>query len=274
MTHKITLTAEQQKYVQELAEVLDFGHGELSKTNFTMDKIKTRNRIMLAMFVAAHNYTESIYVLAKEARTHGCDVLLRALFENWINAKYIFCSTNYEKPARFILNGEYELLNTLQQLKKYRNDYPLRDTSQAAITDKWLNDTIKKLERNITILGQKYPNIKRSGSVRTRSKAVDDYNYAKGRKVVQPLEWNYLLIYKHLCETSHLTVRGLNSFIEKTTTGYNVQLSGDANEVEKVVVSAHAWYLDTLNMFSQQFGIPTRKDIKPYLDKLKSYHKK
>lgn len=273
MTQQITLTSEQQQYVNDLGRLLDFSRQQLSSTKIRLSKLKTRKRILFGMLIAAHNYTESIFVLLGGARTHACHGLLRSLLEIFINSRYIFTSRDFRIPARFALRGEEELLNKFEQMRKYRIEHPNLDTNKETITDSKLYEAATAITENIETIRKKYPNIRQAGDLRSRTRAVDKFNFRKFGKIESPLEWHHLALYWYFSDFQHLSVRGLDKFFKITDQGIEVLLSGDPDNVIPICVSAYAWYLGVLDSFSHQFGMPSRRDIKPYIDKFKSYAK-
>ena len=58
-----------------LCNLLNFGAECFEKLNVEYERIKNRKRLFLLMAVAAHNYTESIFSLCKQNRTHACFAL-------------------------------------------------------------------------------------------------------------------------------------------------------------------------------------------------------
>lgn len=78
--------------LSDLAKLLDFGAKCFEHQNLNVLKMRGAKKVLFPMLVAAHNYTEAVYSLCQENRSHPCFSLLRSLCDNLINAKFLYCS--------------------------------------------------------------------------------------------------------------------------------------------------------------------------------------
>lgn len=111
-----------QTKLNDVAKLLDFGADCLNAQKLNVIKMRSARKIVFPMIIAAHNYSEGIYVLCKANRTHPCFTLLRSLLENLINIKFLYCSPRKHHNIIF-LNGlaekKKQLNDTLTYLKKF-----------------------------------------------------------------------------------------------------------------------------------------------------------
>jgi len=105
------------------------------------------------MLVAAHNYTEGVYSLCRENRSHPCFGLLRSLCDNLINAKFLYCSPR--KHCRLIfLHGLIEKRKQLNHALEYLKQHPQRLLEiKASIND--VNKSLKKVRAQESKLNAK-----------------------------------------------------------------------------------------------------------------------
>ena len=100
--------------LNDLAKLLDFGAKCLGYQNLNVLKMRGAKKMFFAMLVAAHNYTEGVYSLCRENRSHPCFSLLRSLCENLINVNFLYC---FPLRWRKTINSSTRMLRTNEFLK-------------------------------------------------------------------------------------------------------------------------------------------------------------
>lgn len=250
--------------MEKLCKVLNFGADCLSQANIDLKKIRIRKRLLFMMVCAAHNYTESIFSLCKEDRTHSCFVLIRSLVENRINAKALFASNSLDGVYGYILYSYEEhkkMLNRQLDLKKVLPAAQI----QVNIPDGELVKAIKQVDRYINKIKKRCPRMLDCKNLYTRSDAIDKYNTMKGASSAS-LRWEYDSIYRLYCEPTHLTLKGLMKFVSVDQSGCSeVFLSGNSKDLVLIVQHAFYLYVDVLKMFLVCFKSPFRKELKNYI---------
>jgi len=251
-----------EKYdnLNQLCNLLNFGADCLQKANIDYKKIKVRKRLFLQMVVAAHNYTESIFSLCKENRTHVCFVLLRSLVENRINAKSLFACEGMDGVYLFQIDGYEEQKKMLERLLVLNKTIPTHQL-QFKISDEDIRKSMKTIEKNIKHVERKTKNKTGPKDLFNLCLAIDKFNINKNKPSASLLS-EYESIFRHLCSHSHLTIKGLDEFISTKQGILEFFLSG--NPEDRGVIVAHSLYLyqDILKMFLIQFKIPLLKSLK------------
>lgn len=243
-----------------LCNLLNFGAECFEKLNVEYGKIKIRKRLFLLMAVAAHNYTESIFSLCKQNRTHACFPLLRSLVENRINAKSLFATETMDGVYQFQITGYEEQKKMLERLLLINRNIPSHQI-QIRISDADLINTIKIIDKKIKIIQTKIKNKNSPKSLYNLTLGIDNFNTTKNKKSAS-LQSEYESVYRHLCSHSHLTIQGLEQFISVKQGVLEFFLSGNSEDVELVAQHAAYLYEDILKMVLIQFKLPRRKELK------------
>jgi uncharacterized protein DUF5677 len=251
-----------------LCNLLNFGTECFEKLKFEYNRIRIRNRLFLLMAVAAHNYTESIFSLCKQNRTHACFPLLRSLVENRINAKSLFASETMDGVYQFQIAGYEEQKKVLKGLVLINKSIPSHQI-QIKISDTDLMNTIKVIDKNIKKIEIKIKNKNSPKKLYNLALEIDKFNTIKNKKSAS-LHSEYESIYRHLCSHSHLTIQGLEQF-KSTKQGFQeFFLSGNPEDVELIVQLAGYLYEDILKMVLIRFKLPRHRELKQIL---KTYKK-
>ena len=77
----------------KLSKLLDFAADVMDAANIPSPlQQRGAKRHLFMLIVAGHNYSESVFVLCKQGRTHAAHVLLRSLCECLIKSRYLYCN--------------------------------------------------------------------------------------------------------------------------------------------------------------------------------------
>lgn len=248
--------------LNRLCNLLNFGADCLQNANIDYKKIKIRKRLFLQMVVAAHNYTESIFSLCKENRTHSCFVLLRSLVENRINAKSLFASEGMDGVYLFQIDGYEEQKKMLERLLILNKTVPSHQL-QFKISDKDLMRSIKNIDNNIKHVERKTKNKKGPKDLFNLCLATDKFNANRNKSSASLLS-EYESIFRHLCSHSHLTIKGLDEFISIKQGVLEFFLSGNPEDLDVIVLHSIYLYQDIIKMFLIQFKIPFLRKLKNF----------
>ncbi|NGX31341.1 MAG: hypothetical protein K940chlam8_00707 [Chlamydiae bacterium] len=261
----LNLTDEQSKALDQLCKIVNFGADCLENSKIDRKKIRIRKKLFLLMMSAAHNYTEGIYELCKQSRTHSCFVLMRSLIENRINAKSLFASKGLDGVYGYLLesyNEEKKMLERMLELKKRRLCVPMLKN----LSEKHLNKKIKSFDKIINTIKKKYPESISFQKAYNRAEKIDEFNRIKKYRS-ESLKVEYESFYRLYSSNSHLTLRhGLDTFISVGEDDIlEILLSGDVNDLERILQHTFYFYQDILRMFLIHFKSPFRKELKNYL---------
>ncbi|MDD3687806.1 MAG: DUF5677 domain-containing protein, partial [Bacteroidales bacterium] len=132
------LTEKQTKIINSLAELLNFGGETIQNSNLS-SKQRPRKKALILMFSAVHNYSESIFCLLKESRTHAAEVLLRPIFETYINLQFIYIGRNEKNAVKFLLEESYSKKNLIEKIQQFTEKNLNIDTTNNYNDPKWLS---------------------------------------------------------------------------------------------------------------------------------------
>lgn len=255
------LNEKEKKLLNNLRQIIEFGRKQMSGQKYDLEKSTVKQKILFVTFGAVHNYTESIYLLCKSVRPQPAIVLLRGIFEAWVNTFYLLSTRSKKRLALFymeFIQNKIKLLNGLLDfIKKYpsqrdRNPLTVEDNLKKAKSD---NEKIKlvmtkhfKLKEN-----DKWPDLL------SRARACDKISDRKRPRNLRKgnFEHIYHIIYRFSSPYTHLNARGLDNFLKpKLEGGYYLAASQSADWVEQVLASAFAFYLSFLEYMKKKGLLP------------------
>ncbi len=257
-------TDSQRKDFNRLTKIANFGARCLQNMGLNdVKNIQMRKSILFKMFIAIHSYTESIHSLCKKGHSHACFVILKPLCETLIKAKFLFISKNLENTYLYLLEGLKKALYKRKSFIKYYEENPHKvnkyyKTINLLIKDdeKYLKKQVKKLE--IKCFNYEY---KKIASIEKKALEVDKYNKDKNLKS-ESSEFIYILIYRKLCDYSHLNDEGLSDFFEYSQNTINVFLSGNPEDIDEILKLTIFLYKELLSMFLRVFKSPLRQEFR------------
>jgi hypothetical protein len=255
--------------LNQLQRILDFGHQYLYAQSVEPEKLRESKKIFYAMFIAAHNFSESIYTLCLQDRTHGCEPLLRSLWENLIKAKFL-----YSNPKKHYLTLHMEGL--IEERKKTKHAIEFHINHPDIITPlpykNFINELKKKVKKTESYINRMKKKIDKHPPPHTftlleKAKFVDDHNKQKKRRS-ESLERLYFLIYRTNSSGTHINTLFLSNFFKSENGEVVILLSGDPQNTSMVVSICLFLYKEILRQFSKIFrGNPLRKSLKEFLEK-------
>jgi hypothetical protein len=250
---------EELKYLEKL---LDFGADCFNQQKIDLKRIQRKKQALFAMTVAAHSITEAIYSLCKEDRSHSCFILLRTLYENFINAKFLFTSSSSKHFYVIFLDALTQKEKQLQSAVDFLHKNP--QDSSVSVEMKDLNASLKKTKK--LIIKTKNKINKYPGSlivdVLGRARSVDSYNKNRGLSSAS-LEWIYTSPYRSLSSSTHLNYLAFPDFFKQGEDGViEVLLSGNTKDIKFILAQANYLYLGIMNMFLSVFKNPLKTKFK------------
>lgn len=249
--------------LNNLGKLLDFGAKCLNceKINVNIRKLRGAKKVFFPMLIAAHNYTEGIYSLCSENRSHPCFPLLRSLCENHINAKFLYCAPIKHSYVIF-LDGLSEKKKMLNHALDYSKQSPTRSL-ETKVSVKDITQSLKKvknLEKEVVAKINKYPGKLILGTSE-RAKFVDEHNIKKNAKS-SSLEWNYILYFRTLSSSTHMNFLDFPNYFKQEGREMVIFLSGNPDDINDILDMADFFYKEMLNMFLKIFKSPFKDDFK------------
>jgi hypothetical protein len=274
MTFSPKLTDLQKLQLTHLAELVNFGGTRITSRPPSL-KERPRKALILAMMVAIHNYTESIFILLSELRTNSAEALLRPLIESTINLSFIMIGRNERNAVRFILDDNFDRKIIAEKMMLFLLNNPKYKTSLDSMktVDDW-KKFINDREKEIAKIQKRYPyQLKQLPDLRARAKAYDDEIAPKRKRELKTrLEWWYLTMYWYFSGLTHLTTRGLGSFVSTDAMGNkSINLSGDPSSFERIVVTTYGIYFAFIRIYGLRYKIFTKDELKHFQKNYKMY---
>lgn len=155
------------------------------------------------MLVVAHSYTEGIFCLCQENRSPPSSALLRPLYENLINAKFLFCNRRKHTHV-FYLDTLLEKKKQLEHALRFLKHNPHR-IAETNVSIKDVEKTLKKVatqERKVRTKIEKFPGALILDT-QGRAHHVDKHNTDKQIESIS-LEWLYILLFRNLSASTHI----------------------------------------------------------------------
>ncbi|MBS0606410.1 MAG: hypothetical protein KF898_00885 [Parachlamydiales bacterium] len=253
-----------------LGKLLDFGAMCMEHQNIKIPRLRGVKKVFFPMLVAAHNYTEGVFSLCKENRSHPSFALLRPLCENLINARFLFCNRRKHTHVIFLdslLEKKKQLDHALTFLKQNPNRF-----SETNMSIKDIEKTLKKIatqEKKVKARIKKF-----SGNLIMdtlgRARHVDKYNDDK-HIMSTSLEWIYILIFRSLSSHVHIKSHDFKNYFKLVGSEIIVFLSGNVEEIGEILQLADYFYKELLRTFLKLFKSPLLKKFeKSFCPKLVS----
>jgi Family of unknown function (DUF5677) len=238
--------------LSSLGRLLDFGARSMELQNINIPKLRGVNKIFFPLFVAAHSYTEGIFCLCQENRTPPSSVLLRSLCENLINTRFLFCNRRKHTNV-FYLEGILEKKKQLEHAKRFIKQNPKR-SAETNVSLKDVEQSLKKLVTQEKKVRARIAKFSGSLILDTQGRAfhIDKYNEKKQIKSIS-LEWLYILLFRNLSSSTHITFLEFGKYFKKTGSEIEVFLSGNPDDTEGVVALADYFYKELLGTFLKLF---------------------
>jgi hypothetical protein len=246
--------------LEQLETILDFSARMLEKQNIDLKKIRKKKQLFLLMHIALHNISESIFCLCKEERTNSCFILLRTLFENHVNAKFLFCSSNLKNFHSLQGDVYREKTKQLENAWRFVESNPNHSLTPEQVIE--LNLSInenKKCLDKVNALIDKYPGEVPS-NLFGRAEFVDKYNEQRNKKTAS-LVWRYHLIYRELSTHTHLKISALRNFLEQSPNEAPAAfLSGNPSNLNIVATLTNDSLKEFVSMFMKIFNSPLKSE--------------
>jgi hypothetical protein len=251
--------------LKSFAQLLDFGADCLKNQKIHIQKLRGPRKVFFPMVIAAQNYSESIFSLCKENRTHACLSLLRSICDNHIKAKFLYCHP-FKHCHVIFLDGVIQKRKQLNHAIQFLKANPVY-MPQANCSIKDLSKSLKKVEtqeRKARLRISKYSN-EVILDILEMAKCVDRHNEKKNSKSYS-LEWIYILLFRQLSSSTHINFLDFNNYFRIEENEIVVLLSGNPDDVDHILSLAIYLYREMLIMFLRVFKNSSIKLLKNFID--------
>jgi len=243
--------------INDLKELLDFGLKIFISSKAKSQKNNKDNYIKFN-FAAIHNYCDSIYILCEQGKTHAAHVILRCVFESFVNMNYYVNNNSDLKLAKYaIWDAEENKLKKIRHFEKFINEHPNWETTEPGLTNRATLAAIKEktneLVSAIKRANKFYKSTKIELDLRKKAEALD--KKVRTKKLVS-WEYNYLLIYSYFSSFAHLHPIGLENFVNEVEGEIVYDLSS-GKDADKILSTTYTVYLQLLNLLKKR-GIITK----------------
>ncbi len=269
---------EQLTKVKTLGALLDWG-AEKIRNDELFDRHKSaKQRVLYALMIAVHNYSESICTLLKEGRTNTAELIWRSLFESWVNYMYVLACDDDRNAMEFMMSSDFENQKMSRLLAEFiekpehaavmkkKNDSLLTTRNQTLESAK-IRSAMAERQVGIDEEAQKYsPPISDLRGLKDRMIAIDKYKsknelgYDAGS-----MEFEYLTTYSYASDPAHLKPLGIFRLYNFHDDGTReIHLSGDLSKIEGLVRLTYVIYLTFISEFAKEFAVATEQDLEPF----------
>lgn len=267
---KTLLTKKEKEALVYLKEVLKFGDKIFHDHLFEVDKGNYKRQFIAFHFGAIHNYSEAIYTLCADSRPHAATVILRSIFEGFLNMIYFVNTNSNLKIAKYAIEDAEDRLKVLKQFKNFVDKYPKWE-------DKYSMTDIANLDRLIIITENNLNALKRGNKLYKSTKIkrkLRDKAEAYDRKINKDGEWeyNYLLFYKFSSSYAHLSLSGMENFVHEGVENSIFDI-GRAKNVMSVLATTFGFYVTMLNYVRNRGYLPKEIKLTKFNKQLKDIQK-
>ncbi|MCC2630725.1 MAG: hypothetical protein K0S38_534 [Candidatus Paceibacter sp.] len=269
------LTDKEKIVLENLRVILEFGASLFPKLNvpISAETLTPKKDYALFNFGAIHNYSESIYVLCKDSRPHSAHVLLRSIFEAYVNTLYFLNTNSNLKLIKAVVedltDNRIKVLNGFAKLIK---KYPEWENRSSLTNYATLNDLLNHTQKTIDFV----KNNNRFHSTTKIGKNFRDRVEALDKKITTKIrgnwEFNYLLVYKYFSTYTHLLMSGLENFVTKKDKQISFDI-GQSKDVEPIVVTTYAFYYNLLIYLKSRSVIPKSTKLGIFSKKMSEMNK-
>jgi hypothetical protein len=266
------LTDLEIKHLQYLAEILDYGASHLKIAEGFESRFDHLQHFLLSMHAGVHNFAEAIYILCKDSRPNAASVLLRSLFEAFINIDYIKQGDTEKKLALFSREGFKVRGKIARDFENFIKKYPHKENTLSLLNRKTLGEMkefayhrIKGIEKVNNLSSNDYY----SNDLRFLCEEIDKAEVDLEKRGDKEL--SYMLIYRYLSPLAHLNCLGLEYFADNQGDSIIYNL-GQKNGIHIIVVETYLYYFNSMNnLFEEKIidGIFDDK-YKLYCDEIKN----
>jgi len=242
----------------ELEKLLNFGEVNLLKIDISKHDFKLNT--IYALIGVIHYHSEAILILSKNGKLFSSEIILRSLFEGFVNLKYILLVNDEKNAIKFTIknftdNKEFtkKWKEFIKKTNKHINFFPELSTAEKC------DEFMEKMEREISNIEEKFGVLKRFPNCRALSEEIDkiDENHT--------FELMYITIYEYLSGLVHISSKGLKNFFIYNENGYTFNFSrNEPKEIKKVLVAVYEIYLNTLEILNQNFKISNKNELETF----------
>ena len=255
------LNEKEKKLLNNLRQIIEFGRKQISGQKYDLEKSTDKQNILFMTFGAVNNYTESIYLLCKSVKPQPAIVLLRSIFEVWINTFYLLSTRSKKRLALFYMEDAQNKIKLSNGLLDFIKKYPSKRDRDPLTTEGNLKQVKSDKEKDILAMikrfklkkNDKWPNLP------SRAIACDKISDRRRPKKLRKgtFEYYYHHLYRYFSSYTHLNAQGLNNFLKpRPEGGYYLVVSQSADLVERVLSSAFVFYLFLLGYMKKKGLLP------------------
>ncbi|HZM64069.1 MAG TPA: DUF5677 domain-containing protein [Candidatus Saccharimonadales bacterium] len=248
-------------------KLLDYGATKLQSFDGKNTKDMTDRQVfLLASFAAVHSYADGIFWLLEKGSVAASNVLLRSIVENYINTHWLLSDPEPEKNIRYAQFGFEDTqkeLDLFHFIKKFRKDNPDFDTGE--FTDEKLKELIDKrkaeIAQLIAVAGEDVKTVPRIYQ-RAQQADADSTHLPDGHR--GGVYWQYLLVYSHLCNATHLGSRGLDPHLADSSGQQIFSMEARTFPAESITNVAYVYYVTLLDFLVSEHGIKDEQAMQDF----------
>lgn len=269
----------QKNLLKDHRKTLIFGYSVMKKVSLNIKKVRFKKQLLYLHMGAIHSFSEAILKLIETRPIYdkAAEVLMRSIIELYINISFIYAGRNQQNAFIFLADSIQDKIDFAFKHREFWKKHPQwKLTFGKTILsyndwDKFIDDKEKELK--ILSKKYKYKIPKKIPDIRRRAIIFDNYLLEIGQmKEYRSMEKNYVLFYKYFSQIAHLTILGLDRFfLTDNKDSLHMIVDGKSEDIERIVIITHHWYIGLLKFFSKQFHTYKKQEFKLYADMIKVY---
>jgi len=243
----LIFTDKDKKLLKNLKEIIDFGNSQITGS-YNINSFNNKQLTIFLAFGAINNYSGAIYKLCEDFRAIPAIVLLRSVFEAYINIFYITKTNSDKRIVLFWIEAWKDRITMLNELTSFRKKYPNHKNIKSFMDESTVAQI--KLETE-----QKIKNTRKNHKLTTKQKHPDLITVT--RKLDQAIpeksrngkfEYNYHILYRYFSPFAHLNASGINNFLKQKPDGSHDFITNQSNDlIGEVLASTFSFYLEFLS---------------------------
>jgi len=254
---KTTLTTREKiNYLKSLPEYATGRLEQINKKINNTDNIQLH--VILQIGIAVNHYFKSLIASLETQNINASNILFRSFIESVINVEYIMRDDSQKRSVAFIFEDfKIRKINVETIKNLIRNKKADSQLNPRLSTIKKCNEQLKKIkndEKNILT------NLKNNFGIEIEEEDLI-IPPVEQRANLAKLKDLYDILYRQLCQLTHLSSSGLKTLIEFNNNKYKIVPIDIEEETKRIIPIAYDIYLLTIENILKKFGLYVKEDF-------------
>lgn len=267
-------TAKQTELIENFKDILHYGYRKMEGVEIQLMKTRYKKKILAFMMTGTQSYSESILKLVGTTPIYdkAAEVLLRSIMEISINISFVYSNRTNKNALLFIVDILLGANNFAKKHHRFWDTHPTWklefgkikkpcDWDEFILKNKY--DVLKLAKKCKIKIPNKIPNLF------DRTVLIDiDQKLKNKLSEKNSAEKYYLYFYNFFSEVSHLSMSGLNRFLNYNQTSNRPEsfmIDAKPEDSERILQVAYQFYLPILKFFLKEFKRYDKAEFSKYI---------